>query len=152
MGGTGHLLLELLNPLTNYSLIHLSSPRLSIMLITLVSPSVVLLDNHTTNRIEKLAESYGWKWENPPTIWWESYHANYLKLDGYDVRMQPFYFLYGGYIYPGSLYLAGALGHYWFSTTYANNLAYYLHFNSANVYPSGRSWRYHGFSIRCLAR
>jgi len=120
----------------------------------MVSPSVALLDNHTTNRKGEIAESYGWKWENAPNegSWWESYYANYLNLNGRDVRAQPFYFLYGGYLSTGSLTGAGAFGHYWSSTAYDTGSACYLHFNSARAYPSGHSWRFHGFSIRCLAR
>jgi len=95
---------------------------------------------------------YGWKWENPPTANWQSYYANYLQLGSYDIRLQPFYLLPGGYLYTGSLDAAGALGNYWSSAAYDTNGAYRLHFNSAYVYPSNDSWRFDGFFIRCLAR
>ena len=44
-------------------------------------------------------------------------------------------------------------GHYWSSTAYSStSYAYYLYFNSGNVYPSGNGSRYNGYSVRCLAR
>jgi len=131
-------------------LVRLTSIRPLTVGATMVSPSVVLLDNHITNR--KIAESYGWKWENKPADQWQSYYANYLTFNSFDARLQPSFFLYTGWIATGSLNNAGAGGYYWSSAAYTNNNAYYLHFNSANVYPSFYLARYLGFSIRCLAR
>jgi len=120
----------------------------------MVSPSVVLLDNHTTNRTRKFAESYGWKWENKSTgsDAWRGDYANYLKRDNYDIRTQLFYFLYGGWISIGSINSIGSSGYYRSSTVYDANSVYGLHFTLTNVYPSSHHWRSHGFSIRCLAR
>jgi len=82
---------------------------------------------------------------------WESYFAN-LRSDIYDIRLNPFYLLYGGLVNSGFLQSAGSWGYYWSSTADSSNGAYGLNFNSSNVYPSNNNWRYYGFSIRCLAR
>jgi len=99
-----------------------------------------------------LFESYGWKWDQKPIYAYQSYYANYLKVGSYDIRLQPFYLVYGGYILSGFLNDAGSPGNYWSSTAYIINGAYYLLFNSSGVYPSSNYYRYYGFSIRCLAR
>jgi len=140
-------------PLTTYLLIRPLVMHPSTVGVIKVSPSVVLLDNHTTAKIGKV-NCYGWKWETPPIEgnWWQGYHAKYIKLNNYDIRMRPLYYLYGGYVYPGSLVTVGAEGDYWSSTAYDNDRAYYLGFSSTNFYPSNNGWRFHGFSIRCLAR
>jgi len=115
------------------------------MVVMLVTPSVVLLDNHTTNR-------KGWKWENKPWNEIQGYYANYFKLNNYDMRTELFYFLYGGHVLAGFLYNAGASGSYWSSVIHDLNDAYHLGFNGIGIFPSYSSWRSHGFSIRCLAR
>jgi len=74
--------------------------------IPTVTPSVVLLDNHTT--IGK-----GWKWENPPINPWDGYFARYIKLADYDIRLQPFDLFYGGYVNTGPLSNAGANSYYY---------------------------------------
>ena len=59
----------------------------------------------------------------------------------------------GGYIglHTGSLRSAGLDRHYWSTTTYPNaTYAYYLNFNSTNVYPSDYSSRFYGFSVCCV--
>jgi len=103
-----------------------------------------LLNNHTTTRTRKFAESYGWKWENithAPTI-----------AGIYDVRTTPFNFLYGGYINSSFLYYAGAGGYLWSSVVESFGITYYLSFDSSAIYPSYGTDYYYGFSIRCLAR
>jgi len=97
---------------------------------------------------------YGWKWENkaPESTPWLGSYANYSKLGDYDLRLQPFNLLYGGYITAGALSNAGALDYYWSFTAYDATDAYDLNFSSDNVYPSRNNWRFYGFSIRCLAR
>jgi len=142
-----------LSPITFTSMQPISI-HLSMNGATVVAPSVVLLDNHTTTWIEKLVESYGWKWENqPPTIEpWRGYYANYVEKGFYSIATYPFRLLYGGYVYLGSIYNAGANGAYWTSTTPIIDQAYYLDFNSVDIYPSGDLNHSNGFSIRCLAR
>ena len=49
----------------------------------------------------------------------------------------------------GSLRSAGSNSYYWLATTYPNATdAYYLVFNSTDVYPSNYSTRNNGFSVR----
>ena len=61
-------------------------------------------------------------------------------------------FVRGGFINPGYvLYDAGYGGSYWSSVGRSSSGAYYLYFDSGNVYPSGNYHRYLGFSVRCVA-
>jgi len=94
---------------------------------------------------------YGWKWEILD-IENQVYYANYLKLNSYDARMLPLYFLYGGYASNGSLYSAGTFGGYWSSAIRSPEVAYNLDFNSVGIYSSLGNARFLGLSIRCLAR
>jgi len=73
-------------------------------------------------------------------------------LNQYDVRTQPFYFLYGGHLDAGFLHNVGNWAIYRSSAGFSIDYAYYLYFNSANVFPSSRNNHYNGYSIRCLAR
>jgi len=95
---------------------------------------------------------YGWKWEVSLINIWESYFANYVKLNNYDVRKYPFYLLYGGRVRSGILDLPGWEGRYQSSTAYITNFAYYILLSTTNIYPASFEYRYFGFSIRCLAR
>jgi len=56
-------------------------------------------------RIFQTSSNYGWKWKNKPNHDWQSYYASYIKLNNYDIRLLPFYYLYSGYIRTGSLTL-----------------------------------------------
>jgi len=145
---TGHLQLMILTTLTTWVLIRLTSIRPPAIGVSTVSPSVVLLDNHTTNRYKK----YGWKWENAPTNRFQGFNANYLRLNNHDLRLAPTYFLFGGRVDTGSLYDAGAFGHDWSSTVIHGASAYHLLLDSTSVYPSYYTYRYVGYFIRCLAR
>ncbi|MDR2005366.1 MAG: fibrobacter succinogenes major paralogous domain-containing protein, partial [Prevotella sp.] len=49
----------------------------------------------------------------------------------------------------GLLYGQGASGHYWSISVIGAN-AYYLHFNSGNVYPANSGNRAFGFALRCI--
>jgi len=119
----------------------------------LVTPSVVLLDNHTTNRKGEITESYGWKWENKPPMSdaWLGYYANYLKIDNLDVRLQPFYLVYSGWINQ-AINDTGYDGNYHTSAQLTDTRIYYLGFDNTNLFPSPDNWRLCGYSIRCLAR
>ena len=51
-----------------------------------------------------------------------------------------------------SMYSQGTDGNYWSRTANNNNLAYYLGFNTSNVYPgTGNDVKYGGFTVRCVA-
>ncbi len=68
------------------------------------------------------------------------------------LRSAPLHFVYGGSVDGSSLYSAGSSGYYWPSTADNASNAYYLRFNSSNVYPTYSSPRYLGYSVRCVAR
>jgi len=110
----------------------------------LVSPFVVLLDNHTTTR-------KGWKWENKPANWWGGYYADYLELNNYDIRLNPFYLFFGGYVIGGSVKSNGVEGYYQSSTAYSLEDSYRCAFKR-NLEPGSNYRRHFGYPIRCLAR
>ena len=61
-------------------------------------------------------------------------------------------FVRGGYVNPSfGLSNAGSVGYYWSSVGRNSSYAYYLDFNSGYVGPSYTSYRYNGFSVRCVA-
>ena len=60
-------------------------------------------------------------------------------------------FPYAGYVNGSSLNGVGSGGNYWSRTAYSANSAYYLWFNSSDVYPADYNLRYLGFSVRCVA-
>jgi len=100
-----------------------------------------------------LFESYGWKWENKPGNNWQGDYANYIKLGSIDIRTQPFYLLYGGYVaHVGSLNSVGAIEYYWSSTSRSPYSAYAPSLNSSALFPATSVGFSEGFSIRCLAR
>ena len=78
-----------------------------------------------------------------------------LKGPNQNISESPIYLTRGGYvnITTGSLRGAGLSGYYWASTAYPSELyAYYLDFNSTNVFPSNNYNRWNGFTVRCLAK
>jgi len=101
--------------------------------------------------IEKLAESYGWKWETLVNEWLGSFAKN-PNTKGYDARVWPFYFLYGGRIYSGFLDRAGGVGNLWSFTNRSVDSAYDLHLDGNTIFPNDGAYYAYGFSIRCLAR
>ena len=60
-------------------------------------------------------------------------------------------FLLSGYYDSGGANLVGTFGLYWSRTAYSTGYGYYLRLNSTTVYPQNYSYKYHGFSVRCLA-
>ena len=69
------------------------------------------------------------------------------------MRSTPLFFVGSGYVRPNYHYmlLAGYYGRYWSSVANSSSRAYYLYFNSSNVYPSDDYYRYLGQSVRCVA-
>ena len=64
----------------------------------------------------------------------------------------PLFFARGGYVYSGSLGSQGSSGYCWSSRADSRSYsAYYLDFDSSNVYPSHNYDRRNGFSVRCVA-
>lgn len=64
----------------------------------------------------------------------------------------PLAFVRSGYVYLNNGYanLVGSYGYYWSRTSSSSAGAYYLYFNTSNVYPSDSFSRYGGRSLRCL--
>lgn len=60
-------------------------------------------------------------------------------------------FLLSGHYDSGGAYNVGTNGLYWSRTAYSTGNGYYLRLNSTTVYPQYYSYKYHGFSVRCLA-
>ena len=61
-------------------------------------------------------------------------------------------FVRGALVDPGNgLYNAGDYGYYWSSVGRSSSYAYRLGFHSGGVIPSATSYRYRGFSLRCVA-
>jgi len=95
---------------------------------------------------------YGWKW-NRYQADWNQYFANSLNGGtSYDLRVSPFYFLYGGRVDTGSLIYAKSVGYYWAATAFSVFQAYYMVFNGRNTYPATNDNYFVGNSIRCLTR
>ena len=68
------------------------------------------------------------------------------------ITRAPLFFVRSGYVRPTSyLQDAGLNGSYWSSVANLSSNAYYLYFDSSNVFPSGGSNRYNGYSVRCVA-
>ena len=70
-----------------------------------------------------------------------------------NLSLYPLSFVRGGLVAPwyGSTRALGLVSYYWASTAYPDvSYAYYLHFTSANVVPSGNHYRAFAFSVRCL--
>ena len=66
---------------------------------------------------------------------------------------EPKYVLSGyRYYSSASLGSTGSYGYYWSSTVNDSSDAYHMYVNSSNVYPRHNSYRYNGFSVRCVAR
>ena len=70
------------------------------------------------------------------------------------LRNEPLNFIYAGCILysNGELYAQSSEGHYWSSTVYDSNHAYYLRFRNSDAYPQIDNYRPYGFSVRCIAR
>jgi len=105
--------------------------------VSLVTPFVVLLDNHTTTR-------KGWKWDNTA--------LSSITISNYNLTSIPFCLLFSGLIYGATLTDVGANGQYWTHTASSSSRAYLLSLNQSNIAPSHYADRLSGFSIRCLAR
>ena len=69
-----------------------------------------------------------------------------------NIATSPLYFVRSGYVGPGSsLGGAGNDGYYWSGRADSSSYAYILYFGSSRVRPSNFSYRYYGYSVRCVA-
>ena len=67
-------------------------------------------------------------------------------------RTYPNNFVYSGYVNGSSVNDRSSSGYYWSSSAGYSNYAYYLYFNSSNVYPgTNLSSKYYGWMVRCVA-
>ena len=76
------------------------------------------------------------------------YATNGLNI----MRSTPLFFVRSGYVNGGSLSNRASHGDYWSSQAYSSTLAYYLDFDSSDIYSANGGGRYYGFSVRCVAR
>ncbi len=88
------------------------------------------------------------------------YNLNYIINNNSDItdstasnnlRTYPNNFLYSGNASASAVASRGSQGNYWSSTAYDYSRSYGLALGSSNVSPSSLSYKYLGFSIRCLA-
>ena len=81
-------------------------------------------------------------------IFYNNYHS-FSALRSNPVNLTLF-----GYVDNSSRRNQGSLGIYWSSTVHSDRFAYYLvlNMNSSGVLPASDSYKYHGNSIRCIAR
>ena len=80
-------------------------------------------------------------------------NAYSIGNDSTKITQSPLYFHPSGRVTSGSLWSAGRYGYYWSSTAYSSTRsAYDFSFYSGGVDPSEYDTRYHGQSVRCLAR
>ena len=93
---------------------------------------------------------------------WIKYFCGDVKRNGLtddpvsgdnNITTSPLYFVRSGYVYPNRsrLDLAGYNGDYWSGRASSSSGAYYLYFDSSGVRPPNSSYRYYGFSVRCVA-
>ena len=68
------------------------------------------------------------------------------------LRSNPYCFVRSGGIDGGTLSGTGVYGLYWSSTVSSSTYAYYLTFNSTDIYPARNANRYNGRSVHCVAR
>ena len=67
-------------------------------------------------------------------------------------RSFPNNFVYSGIWYDSSAYYHGNSGYYWSSTAHNTNYAYSLGIDNGDVGPgTGESYKYQGYSVRCVA-
>ena len=77
---------------------------------------------------------------------------SYLEGGFNAIRTNPLWLARSGYVYNGSLLIAGYYGDYCSSTVYGSSNAYRLGFGSGAVDPTNYIGRDHGYSVRCVAR
>ena len=91
-----------------------------------------------------------------PKGWRLPTNAEYVALrntytTGATITASPFYGVYAGFYYSGSLYSGGSVGYHLSSTANDSSNAYFLSFASSavNAYNNNKN---RGFSVRCVAK
>jgi len=98
-----------------------------------------IFDSQATHNVPAAATSNTWNWASGYEI----------KPDGITTTL--FLPAAGSRYYSnGAIYNVGTHGYYWSSTT-ASSMAYYLGFTASRVSPSMQYRRANGFSVRCVA-
>ena len=79
--------------------------------------------------------------------------GNDYATNGFNnIRVSPLWLARSGFISFGSLNSTGFAGSYWSSTVEESDAAYGIYFNPSNVYPTYDSYRFIGYSVRCLVK
>ena len=111
-----------------------------------ICPKGWKLPNNANNVFTSVLQQYG-------------VNSNITGISGvngntYDISLSPLFFVRGGYIYPGSsIATAGRDGVYWSSWVRAslvNDGISVLRFNTGVLPLANGSYRYYGYSLRCL--
>ena len=83
------------------------------------------------------------------------YYTNNSNTEGSDasnaLRSYPNNFTYSGNWNGSSAGVRGYVGYYWSRSSSSSYFAYLLYLYSTDVFPSGSSYKYYGYSARCLA-
>ena len=108
----------------------------------------------TWDEAMKIGEKIGDGWRLPTRHEWalicEEFGQKDGKLDSDTLIKNIGVGSHGG-LNANGLYNAGLNGLYWSATPHSNgNNAYYLNFNSGNLYPSSSVSRYFGYSVRLV--
>ena len=111
----------------------------------------------TTSEFKALKEATYWKWDDTDKGYYvyapqtgDAGKKNTESTNTYTKSDALLFFPAAGFGYGKDLINAGSLGYYWSSSLYSDDTgcAYYLNFDSGNVYPQYSNLRYLGFSVR----
>jgi len=105
---------------------------------------------NSSKTLAYLLESYGWTWNQKNDLTW--YTNSTTGGTDYDLRVAPFYFLYGGWVNGSGIHYAGANGNYWSAARYDAENAYYTYIQNSRVDAVIFVKKYGGYSVRCVAR
>ena len=80
--------------------------------------------------------------------------ASGIDVNGiaYDVALSPLYFTYSGFVHNASLAYGGSVGRYWTSRSSNAAQANNLYLSTEVSASTGISYRYYGYSVRCVAK
>ena len=68
------------------------------------------------------------------------------------LESSPYSFGRFGYVAGSTIYNVARNGYYWSGSTVSASNAFYLFYNSGELYPAHQDNRYYGWSVRCVAR
>ena len=73
-------------------------------------------------------------------------------LSNTDMEKSPYYFARSGAVLGATLDYFTSVGNYWSGSVVSSSNAFYLSYNSSELYPAYQGNRYYGRSLRCVAR